>query len=121
MSGVLQLLVIVVVLYLLVGAGAAVWFVLVGAGRRDPAAADASLRVRLILAPGAIAIWPVLLLGGRQAGPLRTPQRVADLRARHALTWWLLGPVLLGATVGLLALRPAAPPPSNPNVPGAQP
>jgi hypothetical protein len=38
-------------------------FLLLGAfARLDPAAAEAPLRVRLLIAPGLIALWPVVVL-----------------------------------------------------------
>jgi len=59
--------------YALVGVLVAVWFVGWGAGRRDAAAGQAPLRVRLLFGPGAVAVWPVLLAGrGRPGGANRT-------------------------------------------------
>ena len=48
--------------YLVVGAIFAVAFVLRGAGAIDEAADRAPLGVRLVLAPGAAVMWPVLLM-----------------------------------------------------------
>lgn len=69
----LQWLLIAVGGYVLVGMGVAVWFVGWGAARRDPAAEQAPLRVRMLFGPGAVAVWPVLLAGrGRRGGANRT-------------------------------------------------
>lgn len=65
---VLQVLVVAVGVYAAVGVLFAVWFVLRGAGRLDPVARSAPLRVRLLLAPGAIAVWPALVAGVRRGG-----------------------------------------------------
>jgi len=53
--------VLLVGVYALAGLVFAVAFVLRGAGRIDPVARKAPLRVRLLLAPGAAALWPVLI------------------------------------------------------------
>jgi hypothetical protein len=47
--------------YLALGAIFAVAFLARGVARIDPAAAGAPLGFRLILAPGVVALWPVLL------------------------------------------------------------
>lgn len=104
----LQLLVYVAGAYLVMGLGYAIWFALKGAGTRDEAARRASLRVRAILLPGAVAVWPVLVFGGWAKSPVRAPQAAGHLRMRHALVWMLLGPTLIGAIVVLLVLRPGA-------------
>lgn len=39
----------------------AIWFVLVGAGRLDPAARQGSVGFRLLLVPGSVLLWPLLL------------------------------------------------------------
>ena len=38
-----------------------IYFIVKGASRIDPLIADSKFKVRLLLAPGAIATWPVLL------------------------------------------------------------
>ena len=52
-------------LYAVLGAIYAAWFVLTGAAKRDPVAANASLRVRLLFLPGALALWPLLLASSK--------------------------------------------------------
>lgn len=48
-------------LYAAIGVLFAVAFVTRGIGRIDESAHDATLGVRLILIPGSVALWPVLL------------------------------------------------------------
>jgi hypothetical protein len=40
----------------------AIWFAFVGAQRIDPVAANAGVRFKLLIIPGAAALWPHLLL-----------------------------------------------------------
>ncbi|MEP0070418.1 hypothetical protein [Pyruvatibacter sp.] len=47
--------------YFVAGLIFAVPFVVWGAQRIDPAAHDAGLGVRLLILPGSVALWPVLL------------------------------------------------------------
>ncbi len=44
-----------------IGLGFALPFVFVGLGKVDPVARDASRGVRLLLMPGAVALWPLML------------------------------------------------------------
>lgn len=53
------------------GALFAAWFVTAGAARLDPAARGLPLQARLILWPGAVALWP--LLAWKQAKSLGPP------------------------------------------------
>ena len=61
-------------IYLMLGIIFAIAFILRGARMVDPTAAGASLRVRVIFIPGAIALWPLVSLRwiatcrGREAG-----------------------------------------------------
>lgn len=48
--------------YLAIGAAFGIWFALRGAARLDSVAADAGRRFKLMLVPGAAALWPLLLL-----------------------------------------------------------
>ena len=54
-------------IYLLPGVLFALPFVLRGAGRIDRAAVEGSLGFRLLIVPGAIALWPLLLQRWRQS------------------------------------------------------
>lgn len=46
--------------YAALGVAFAGWFLARGAARLDPAAASAGVWFRLIIAPGVVALWPVL-------------------------------------------------------------
>lgn len=54
--------------YLLLGAAFALAFVTRGAGRIDPAARNGPIGFRIMIAPGAAALWPVLLLRWIRSG-----------------------------------------------------
>ncbi len=59
--------------YLLFGMLFGIAFVLRGAGRIDPGAREAGWGFRLLILPGAAALWPILLrrwLRGAQAPPV---------------------------------------------------
>ena len=49
-------------IYLLVGLLFVPFFVIIGAGRIDPAVQQSTWGFRLIIMPGVIALWPLLLL-----------------------------------------------------------
>ena len=68
-------------LYALVGLIFAIPFVIRGAGRIDPAARTGTVGFRILIIPGTIALWPLLLsrwIRGRTAPP---SQRTAHQRA----------------------------------------
>ena len=48
--------------YVVIGVLFSVYFFLKGAGQLDELIADSSWKVRLLLIPGAIGLWPVLLV-----------------------------------------------------------
>ncbi len=56
-----QTILIVVSVYLLCGLAAGVPFVLRGVDRIDPAARGTSLGFRLVILPGTITLWPLLI------------------------------------------------------------
>ena len=55
-------------LYALLGVLCAVPFALKGVGVVDPAAADSPWSFRLIITPGVVALWPLLVLRWRSGG-----------------------------------------------------
>lgn len=57
-----------VVVYASIGGLVAVWFVMTQVGRVDAAAKTAPWSFRLIILPGAVALWPVVLGWARRAG-----------------------------------------------------
>lgn len=72
-----QLLVSASGVYLLVGALVAVAFVYKGAGKIDSSAAAGSLGFRLVILPGCIALWPLVLTFWRRGQGMveRNPHR----------------------------------------------
>lgn len=81
-------LVRVVGLYLLAGLVFGVPFVIKGAGRIDPAAAEGTRGFRILILPGVIALWPVLarrwLRGTGKPPPERNAHRDAARRTGDA-------------------------------------
>lgn len=51
-----------VLAYVIAGSAFAIWFVCRGAASLDPAAGASGWGFRLIILPGAVALWPYLLL-----------------------------------------------------------
>ncbi len=51
----------IITAYFIIGAVFALLFVTVGVSRVDPAASGAGIGFRLLLVPGAMALWPVLM------------------------------------------------------------
>jgi hypothetical protein len=104
-----------VALYALAGIVFAVAFHRRGLARLDPAAAGGGLGFRLLITPGLVALWPVLLRKSRgKAGPAAdephpSPRR---LRALHALAWRVLAVVVPLLLAAALLARPAERPPS---------
>ncbi len=75
-----EVVVLVCTVYVACGLVFAPFFVWRGAGRLDPAAKSAGLGFRLIVLPGAAALWPVLLrrwLAGRPTPTERNAHRDA--------------------------------------------
>ena len=68
--------------YVALGALFGVAFVAVGAARIDPAAKGAPLAFRLLVLPGAIALWPYLL--ARWASGAKAPPEEANAHRRRA-------------------------------------
>ena len=56
-----ELLLLSVAVYLSLGLIFATAFVTVGVGRIDPAAREALVLFRLLIVPGSVALWPVLV------------------------------------------------------------
>ena len=70
----------------------------------DPSATDGSWGFRVLIVPGIIALWPVILgkvltvrRGGSARGPAETPVRQETLRRNHGLAFIalaIIGPLL---------------------------
>lgn len=58
-----SIVVLIMAAYAILGCVFAVWFAARGASRLDPGAAHAPLGFRLIIIPGAVALWPWLVRG----------------------------------------------------------
>ncbi|MEO8377095.1 MAG: hypothetical protein ABI579_05430 [Candidatus Sumerlaeota bacterium] len=102
---------LVIVAYLCVGVVVSVYLHTTRLVVIDPAAKDAGFFFRLIITPGLIALWPLMLLRSRRANPPGTEQFLAarQLRTRHRVFIMLLSiviPVLLAVAI-LSRSRPA--------------
>lgn len=80
-----EVVVLLCTLYIACGLTFAPFFVWRGVGRMDPAARTAGLGFRLIILPGVVALWPVLLRRWL-AGGLPPVERNAHRDAARALT-----------------------------------
>ena len=132
----IELLVTVFYGYAGLGAIFGIYFVVWGAARIDPNAHKLPILLRLLLWPGAMALWPVLLLKVGQSKPNTTTLIGSDhpsysthsamtptLRRSHRYIWLALAIVLPAGFV--VALRMTAQPlmrePIGPDVPAALP
>ncbi len=77
----------ILAVYAVLGVVFAIAFVWKGAGKIDPAARDGSLGFRMLIFPGAVALWPLLArrwLGGAGVPPEeKNPHRLAAREARR--------------------------------------
>ena len=111
-----ETLLLIVGLYALIGVLVALWFVFIGAARRDETARGASLRVRVLFAPGAAAVWPALLMAKKPDIEAEPVENLRGIHARrHMLMWSALAPILILGVIALLAARPGAPDQRTPN------
>lgn len=55
-------------LYLVIGLIVGLWFVLRGVNRVDPVAGDSPWVFRVVILPGCVGLWPVVLLKWLRAG-----------------------------------------------------
>lgn len=77
--------------------------------RFDPSATDGSWGFRVLIVPGLIALWPVILVkvlavrrGGSAQGPAETPVRQETLRRNHGLAFMalaIIGPLLFAVAL----------------------
>lgn len=79
-----SILVVVAAVYLSVGAVFAAAFAVLGAGRVDPAARDATWGFRLLILPGSAALWPWLAARWLRRAPPPEPCDAHRRAARHA-------------------------------------
>jgi hypothetical protein len=86
--------------YLAAGVFVGVPFVLVGAGRMDSAARGAPVGFRVLIFPGVVALWPLLVwMWARGTPPTTSPHDTRPLLLWHRLAWAVLTPA---TAVGLL-------------------
>ena len=102
--------------YLIVGAVVAIPLHLAGLRRIDPAVTDSGIGFRMLVTPGMVALWPLLLVrwrtaaaGRRVPGEADAPVASAGLRRRHRLLATALLVVVPTVAVLAVASRPAAP------------
>ncbi len=82
-----QLLIVCVRAYLAAGALFAIGFVTLGLERIDPSASHSTYGFRIVIIPGVVVLWPLLLLRimkGRSAPIERTAHREAASRGGDA-------------------------------------
>jgi hypothetical protein len=75
----------------------------------DPSAASGTWGFRVVIIPGLVALWPLMLAkvlavrrGGSAQGPAETPVRAETLRRNHAIAFIvlaILGPVLFAVAL----------------------
>ena len=68
MDAIPSLILIAVAVYGAAGIAFAVFFVAIGGAEIDPILNKTPLRTRILFAPGAVALWPVLLVKWKNAG-----------------------------------------------------
>lgn len=97
--------------YLALGVGFAAWFLLRGVRRMDSGAAHAPIGFFLLIFPGTVALWPLLLArlrhvsrGTEDSDP---PQWARGARQRHQLVWLVLALLIPLGLVAGLAARPS--------------
>ena len=103
-------------LYLLIGIPVSVGLHLAGLKKIDPTVAGAGWFFRLLITPGMIALWPLLLQRWRLASPVPQPGGVhrplsaGGLRAFHRRLTVLLVVVVPVLAIAGIVLRPGQPP-----------
>lgn len=93
--------------YLVLGVLYGLFFISFGAGRMVPAARGGGLGFRLIILPGAVLLWPVLLTRLIKGYPRPEPPR--PLRRLHVRLWVFLVPLVALGIMMALMLRPIDP------------
>lgn len=68
-------------LYLAVGVAFALYFVWRGVNSIDPSAQKGSIGFRLLITPGTVALWPLMVRRLRAGGPLETIDSAHDIQA----------------------------------------
>lgn len=101
-----------------IGAIFALAFVTRGVGTIDRAARGAPIGFRIVVFPGAAALWPYLLLRwigaaqhGAEEGDAVRARRAGTTRHRqwHRAVWLVLGPLVLAGLIAAYLARPPQP------------
>jgi hypothetical protein len=87
--------------YAVAGIVTAVWFFVRRIKRLNPSAAGGSLGFRVLVTPGIIALWPLILMKAVRPGSGACPDRAEELRRNHRTAIFIL------AAAGLLAFATA--------------
>lgn len=89
--------------YLVGGCLFAAWFLTRGIGRMDPGAHKAPRLFRVLIAPGVVALWPLLLRRFNAAREVTHPNWARATRRRHLIIWITLAVLIpAGMVAGLL-------------------
>jgi hypothetical protein len=114
-----QIFVALLFAYAAAGLLFAAWFLVKGVGRLDEGMALANWKVRILLLPGSIAFWPVLLkklADGPDVNALKAAYpsvHALGLRRRHRQIWIgmaLFLPVLFGLAIAVIPETPVGEP-----------
>lgn len=98
--------------YAAVGAAFAMVFVSRGVGQLDPNAQGTGIGFRMLIAPGVVALWPVLAARWLRSpdGPHAASNTGTRAHRRvHLVVWLVLGPMLGALIVAAVLTRPAVP------------
>ncbi|MGH9843210.1 MAG: hypothetical protein ACREEM_31105 [Blastocatellia bacterium] len=79
-----QLFVYLAAIYAAIGMFFSIWFVGAGVDRMDPAARGAGLWFRLLIVPGVVALWPLLLARSLSGGQFPPTEKNAHRAAAAA-------------------------------------
>jgi len=88
MTLIIELFLYLLSLYLIFGVAFGVYFIIYGASKIDPILAETRKRVRILLIPGIIAVWPVFFYHLFRNKPTRIA--TLGLKRTHLIIWSLL-------------------------------
>lgn len=108
------ILLIVAAVYLIAGLLFAIPFVVSGVNKIDEGAHGSSIGFRIIIIPGVIVFWPVLLkkwmrYGRQKEGAPKYSFAIKPLRKKHLLAWQILALLLPLLIIAAVAVRPSFP------------
>ncbi len=97
----ISLLLKIAAAYGVAGIAIAIWFFARHIKRLDPATAGGSLGFRVLVAPGIIALWPLIVMKAVRPGIGGGPDRAEELRRSHRRA------ILILTVVGIMAFAAA--------------